>query len=169
MRTTDTAIEKRAWYREPMVWLVIAIPGLSVVVGMVMLAFSITSYDGLVVDDYYKQGVTINQRLERQSRAKSLGIQADVRLKHQEKRVEMNLTGNQAFQFPDQVTLGLHHATRAGLDTEAILIRAGDNHYIGAFEGLSAGRWHVVLQTEEWKISGSVFWPDDNELISIGY
>ena len=169
MNTTESPIERRAWHQEPMVWLVIAIPGLSVVVGMVMLAFSITSYDGLVVDDYYKQGVTINQRLERQSRATSLGIQADVYLKHQEKRVEIQLTGNQEFQFPDQVTLGIHHATRAGQDTETILIRAGDNYYIGTFEGLSAGRWYVVLQTDEWKISGSVFWPNDEELISIGY
>jgi len=169
MNTTDSPIERRYWYQEPVVWLVIAIPATSVVVGMLMLAFSIASYDGLVVDDYYKQGVTINQRLERQSRATVMGLGAEVKLDHLEKRVEVNLTGNQEFVFPDQVTIGLHHATRAGLDTEAALIRAGDNHYIGTFDGMSPGRWHLILQTDEWKISGSMFWPNDKGVISISH
>ena len=46
----------RPWQREPMVWMLIAIPASSVLVGMVMLWLAIASYDGLVVDDYHQQG-----------------------------------------------------------------------------------------------------------------
>ena len=47
---------QRHWYQEGYVWLVIAIPGLAVVMGVVLITLASTSFDGLVADDYYKKG-----------------------------------------------------------------------------------------------------------------
>ena len=44
-------------------------PAVAVVCGAVMLWLAITSYDGLVSDDYYKEGLAINQVLRRDKRA----------------------------------------------------------------------------------------------------
>ncbi len=55
--------ERSVWYREPYVWLLIAIPACAVVAGFVTLALAIATDDGLVVDDYYWQGKQINRVL----------------------------------------------------------------------------------------------------------
>ena len=59
----------RPWYREPFVWLLIAIPLTAVIVGFVGLALAIRSDDGMVEDDYYRQGMAINRMLDRDKAA----------------------------------------------------------------------------------------------------
>ena len=52
---------KKPWYREFYVWLVIFFPVLAIVAGFYTLKLAIESDDGLVEDDYYKQGIEINR------------------------------------------------------------------------------------------------------------
>ena len=52
------------WYKVPFVWLVVGIPLSAVIMGGVILYFSIVSFDGLVVDDYYTEGKKINRVLK---------------------------------------------------------------------------------------------------------
>ena len=51
--------QKSSWYRMPLVWMLILIPGSAVIMGVVMIWLAISNEDGLVADDYYKQGKTI--------------------------------------------------------------------------------------------------------------
>ena len=62
MRTSmkKSMTKTNRWYREPIMWLVIAFPLTAVIVGFVSLALAIRSDDGMVEDDYYKQGMTIH-------------------------------------------------------------------------------------------------------------
>ena len=73
--------QKKEWYRHPMVWMVIAIPASAVIVGSILLTLSITTFDGLVEDDYYKKGKEINQVLERDEFALEKEISAEVGIK----------------------------------------------------------------------------------------
>ena len=70
----------RNWHKQPMVWMIITIPAISVIVGMLMLMLAIRSDDGLVVDDYYQHGKEINRVLERDQLAAEYGLQARFRL-----------------------------------------------------------------------------------------
>ena len=115
--------ESKPWYREPMVWLVISIPAAAVIVGLSMLGYSITSYDGLVADDYYKQGKTINRRLERQARAADLELKADLDFQPENNRILAILSGNEKLTYPDTIRLTFHHSTRASLDVQGDLAR----------------------------------------------
>ena len=53
------------WYREPWPWLLMAGPVTVIIAGGFTAWLAVTSSDGLVADDYYKQGLAINQTLER--------------------------------------------------------------------------------------------------------
>lgn len=64
------------WYRHPWVWLIIAIPGSSVLVGAFMITAALNTPGDLVQDDYYRAGVAINQDLSARRRAEELGLQA---------------------------------------------------------------------------------------------
>ena len=66
------------WHRVPFVWLLIAIPLTAVIVGFVGLALAIRSDDGMVEDDYYKQGMTINRMLDRDKAAAAENLTSTV-------------------------------------------------------------------------------------------
>ena len=86
--------QSRPWYREPWQWIIMAPPAAAVVAGMVMLWLAITSYDGLVTDDYYKQGLAINKTLRRDDRASELSYRARVQLSEDSSRVRVNFPLN---------------------------------------------------------------------------
>jgi len=54
--------------------ILILIPAVSVVMGGIMLWLAISSFDGMVDDDYYQRGLQINQDLNRDSVALKAGI-----------------------------------------------------------------------------------------------
>ena len=157
----------RPWYREPLVWLVIAIPALAVVVGLSMLGYSIASYDGLVVDDYYKEGKAINQRLERQRRAAELGLEARLEFRPDLGQLSLVLDGNPGLAYPDRLRLSFHHSTRSNLDAITEPVRSGDRLYSSPLPQLVNGKWYVVLENEQWKMSRVLHWDGREQVLGI--
>ena len=88
------------WYREPLVWLVIMIPFAAVVMGAVMLTLAVSTFDGLVTDDYYQKGLQINRSLERDALAASYELTGEVALGAPGQAVEVSLVGNAQFRAP---------------------------------------------------------------------
>ncbi len=156
--------DARPWYREPLVWLLIAIPASAVVAGFVTLALAIATDDGLVADDYYWRGKEINRVLERDRAAAAGGLAADVRLDEGRGLVAVRLTARAAVELPAELRFSLLHATRAGLDRQVALARAPDGEYYGLLGSLPAGRWHVQLETDHWRLTGRLATPDEREL-----
>ena len=144
--------EPRAWYREPYVWLVLAIPALAVLSGIAMITIAIVSDDGLVVDDYYKRGKQINRVLERDRVAETLQLRAEVVIDAQN-AVRVKLQSAVNAPLPERVDLNLAFATRAGLDQLVVLQRTAYGHYAGELsQALIDGRWYAQLQTERWRL-----------------
>lgn len=79
-RPAAHAGDHRPWYREKWVWLLIAIPASSVVFGIIMLTLAIRSDTALVSDDYYKEGLAINQTMARERVAETLGLSGTMTL-----------------------------------------------------------------------------------------
>ena len=149
------SVDTLPWYRQPLVWMLIAIPASSVVVGMALLWLAAASYDGLVVDDYYKRGLEINRDLERDRSAERLGLSAKVVLDAQSGGVQARiLSDDTGALLPDRVILRLLHPTRSGMDQRIDLQLQGKGIYRGTSERLEAGRWHLQLETEQWRIVG---------------
>ena len=152
MITANTVVQT-PWYREPWPWLLMAGPAIVVVAGFVTLAFAIQSSDGLVADDYYKQGKAINMTLTRDAQARALGYRAQLNL---------NANGQVALRFDDALPastalkLTLHHPTRAGFDREILLRRVADNSYMAAMPPIDASRWSMTLEDEArtWRLTG---------------
>jgi hypothetical protein len=150
--------ERRNWKREPLVWLIIGIPLSAVVMGMVMLTLAINSYSGLVVDDYYKKGKQINLVLARDRLAYELGLAAGFRLSETGK-VEIRFNPDISVIPGDRIELVMVHATRPGLDQRLEF----DNNSLRLLEAdlqlPGSGRWNLFLQTEDWRLTGSLQYP----------
>lgn len=154
----------RAWYREPLVWLIISFPLAAVIAGFFTLYLAIISKDGLVVDDYYQKGKEINLSLARDHAAARHGLRADVTLDAAKQNVVVRLSATRGRPLPDRLNLRWLHATRAGFDHTQMLIRSPDGSYRSAFPELAPGHWYVQIEAQDWRLQGSLRIPADTRL-----
>lgn len=147
---------KSSWYRQPLVWLVLAIPASAVVMGAVMITISVYSFDGMVDDDYYRRGLEINRDLNRDEAAARLGLRAELSLDFDRRTVAADLSweGTIVNELPARLRLRLIHPTRAGMDRILILERDPGGVYRGELEPMAAGNWHLQLETNAWRLPG---------------
>ncbi len=149
------------WYREPWPWLLMAGPVAVIVAGIATIWIAVVSSDGLVVDDYYKQGLEINQTLERGALAARLGYRGELRLAPDARGVSLRLEAAAGAVLPAQLQLRVVHPTRAGRDGLVLLRQRGPGQYEGVAPDLSAGRWILVLEDMQssWRIGGALTVP----------
>lgn len=158
-----------SWHREPWLWLVIMIPAAAVLMGITMVIVSVVSYDGLVVDDYYKQGLAINRSLARDQTAAAYGLNATLDVDESQGAVAATLAWQAGFTPPHTLRLGLYHATRSGFDAELSLQRATPNRYTGHLPSLSPGKYYLQLEAHDWRLRGTLRQPGNQHGVELSY
>lgn len=156
----------KPWFREPWPWLLMLGPITVILAGVVTAWLAIKSNDGLVSDDYYKQGLTVNQRLHRDHQALQMGIQADLMSSGSGVRL---LLRSERGALSDKISLKLAHPTQAGNDQNIELQSHGAGFYEGNFSGELIGRWLVSIEDSElnWRLQGE--WQvDSSEPLHLG-
>jgi hypothetical protein len=140
------------WYRHLYVWLLIAFPAASVAGGVAMLVVAARTNDGLVVDDYYRQGMEINRRMERDRNAQAVGLDSDLAFDPESGRIRVVLSAQPGFKAPEQLSLRFMHPTRAGLDSVVVLDAVGPMSYEGPLPELEAARWYLLIEADDWRL-----------------
>ena len=142
------------WYKQFWPWFLISIPLATVVAAIFTIRIAMVSNDGLVVEDYYKEGLAINANKAKEKRAAELGISASVSLK-KNGAIEAQLTETPAdLTF---VTLSLIHPGVADQDLKIPLTHVGNGLYAVQQTGLNpAINWHVMISppSDEWRLLG---------------
>ena len=153
----------RPWYREPWPWLLMAAPLAAVVGGGITLWLAVTTNDGLVAEDYYKQGLAINRTMSRDNLARTRDLRARVVFGDSLNRVRVTLSGE---ALPDRLALRIAHPTRPGMDQAVALKGVGRGTYEAAVQPLSAGRWQITIEDEarSWRLAGAVTLPAQDAL-----
>lgn len=151
------------WYREPWPWFLMSLPAASIIAGIATVWLAARSADGLVVGDYYKAGLAINQTLAREETARALGIAAT--LERDGDMIVLRLTGRPAGS-PPGVRLTLVHPTRTGFDRNIDFIPAGADAYRAVMPSVSAGKWLAHLSDDAgiWRITGVIHTPLDGRM-----
>lgn len=147
----------RRWFQEPLVWLVISLPLSAVVAGFYTLWLAVRSADGLVIDDYYRQGLAINRELARDQRTAALGLRANISLSKD--HIDLQLSASDTAILPAQLKLQLLHPTRSGLDRQVLLTATAPGHYASRLSPLPAGYWHVLIEHADWRLTQRVSVP----------
>ena len=152
----DTRVQP--WYREPWPWILMAAPAAAVAAGLITFWLAVRSEDGLVVDDYYKEGLAINETLHRAETAARLGMTAELELDGERVRVRLTGAGRAA------PMLRFAHPTRSGMDQRVRLVLIGPDLYEARIGRLESGRWHVVLEQRDWRLAGDWVLPASGSL-----
>ncbi|MBY0268826.1 MAG: FixH family protein [Burkholderiales bacterium] len=149
------------WYREPWPWLLMAGPVTVIVAGIATIWIAVASSDGLVVDDYYRQGLAINQTLKRGALAAQRGYRAEAVLQLAGNGISVRLVTTAAAELPQTLQLHITHPTRAGRDGLVLLRQRSPGLYEGVVPVLSAGRWVLLLEDlqSSWRLSGTMTLP----------
>ena len=154
MSGSDT---QHRWYRIPIVWMVIGIPLTSVVVTLSIVWISVKTFDGVVVDDYYRKGLEINRDLARDRYADSISLEAIANIA--DDRLRFELRGNTNGSWPDRLELGFYHPTVSNRDVLVTMLHDGSGHYSAASPSLAFGKWNVMTGTDTWRLKGTLFHP----------
>jgi len=143
--------EPRPWYREPWPWILMAGPAATIVAGIFTMMLALRTEDGLVADDYYRQGLAINRELRRDERARELGLDAAVRFAGASVRVVLRGPA------PPRLRLRLVHPARAGRDQAIVLHRVALDAYEGRLTPAGGERRRLLLEDAggTWRLAGS--------------
>jgi hypothetical protein len=138
----------KPWYKEPWPWIVMAPPAAAVLAGIATIWIAAVTSDGLVAEDYYKQGLGINKVIAREERARAMGISAGLEVS--DGRIRVRLVG----ASPEALFVHLAHRTRAGFDQRLRLARV-DEAYEAELDPLAPGGWRVWIEDPQgsWRIA----------------
>ncbi len=158
------------WYREPWPWLLMAGPAAVLVAGAFTIWIAFTTSDGLVVQDYYKQGLAVNKVLAREETAKRLGMSAGITLSPDRHRMLVELIGAD----PLELVVRFAHSTRSGHDLAVRMARVAPGRYEAAVpQDLPPGRWNVIVDgprqgaRPEWRLAGD--WSGRDSFFKLGH
>ena len=154
MKTTLHGGDIEPWYRQFWPWFLILLPASVVVASLVTLYIANRGADDLVVDDYYKNGLTINRQLEKKQRSQDLGITAA--LDFSDQHVTAKIEG--PVQAASLHVL-LSPPLEADRDFTVSLSRIAPGVYQAVLPAPVAPRWHWTLtldQPEGWRLDGGI-------------
>lgn len=149
------------WYQQRWPWIIIGLIGFAVVSSLGLVYEAYTHPDPLVVGDYYKAGLTINQDLSRDQEARKLGLRANVRVNLKQGIIRVALGGKHKISLPE-LRLQLLHPTIAKHDVHMLLTPDA----AGGFDGrlthrLPPGNWYVLIEppNQAWRLHGRILLP----------
>lgn len=158
-----TETDKRPWYRQFWLWVVMTPLIVSVCVTSVMMSIAFRHADDVVIDNYYKHGRMINQTMEQDRRALALNLTAKIRFDRATGEVFMQIPAQEA--VPDKLLLLLGHPFEADLDQQIILQQIAAGRYRGDLDSVPEYAWYLTLmpeldkaqrKTAEWILSGEI-------------
>lgn len=163
VKTMNEPLDNKPWYRYGWLWLVIALPLSAVIAGISTVFIALHDPDSLVVDEYYKKGLAINEVLDREQQARDLGLKAQMVFGSE--HLSLRLEGAQ----PEQVVIRFIHPTRSAFDQENRLLHSAQGLYVSeAPVTLTAVAWYVHIEDGEgtWRLKGR-YHPDSGSSLDL--
>ena len=152
---------QKIWYKQFWPWFLIVVPLTSMVLSFTMMNLAFTGEDSMVIDDYYKQGRSINLKIQKLQQAKALNISAKTQVFSD--YVEVTFVSGVP-NNGEALTLDFFHSTQKFKDFSVTLLRDANGTYRAPLTGDVMGKWKLSLHPldETWKIQKVVSLPQTN-------
>jgi hypothetical protein len=152
---------QKKWYKQFWPWFLIIVPLTSMVLSFTMMNLAFTGEDSMVIDDYYKEGRSINLKIQKLQQAKILNISTKMQVFSD--YVEVTFISGEP-ESGEALTLDFFHSTQKFKDFSVILLRDANGTYRAPLEENVSGKWQLSLHPfeENWKIQKVVALPQAN-------
>lgn len=175
------------WYRQRWPWLLMLGPAIVVVAGVYTGWLAFTRQDALVVDDYYKEGKTINRDLRRDREASRQGVAIELNYVAASGKLNGVVRTNATAEVPTQgrgrgeeklpvsvspqalppaLTLQLLHPTLPEKDLRLVLYPMADGRFSVAVPALDQARWRILIEDgkRNWRLHGNLTLPQQTQI-----
>jgi uncharacterized protein len=162
--------ENTPWFKMPIMWLLIGIPASAVIVGIFFISLAVNTKDSLVRDNYYKDGLAINEELAWDKKAASLDVR--MRLVANADQSELHaFIDNSRAELPNLLLVKFSHPTLKDQDQDALLQRiANSNEYAGSLEHPLNSRFYIQIEAteQEWRVRNDAVIENNSSIEFIG-
>jgi uncharacterized protein len=145
----------RPWYREPMLWLVIAIPLLTVPAGLatVWIAASDPAATASADESARRMGQMQFTDLSADLAAAQRGIRGGASVQAERTRIEVRLSG----PAEGALSLRLRHFRDPARDQRVALESLGDGRWVAHVAPLGDESWNASLESDAgWRLAGRI-------------
>lgn len=171
MKAAQDEQAKKPWFKQPWLWFVLSVPIASVILSSIMVTVAVVGRDTLVSDNYYKDGMGINQTIEQDNMADDLGLKPTLEIVDQ--AIIIELVGDKYHPTLQQqafLTLKILHPTVGDQDQVIKLLPTPSGQFVGDLTSPVDGRRYVDLYAfdESWRIREEVTFPTSKVTLNIG-
>jgi hypothetical protein len=125
-------------------------PFVAIVASLASAWLALKSDDGVVAQDYYKQGLRINQRLKHAAANPERELGATITV-GAGGAVRVHVEGGTG-AAPQSLRLTLARPAASARDEIVILKPGADGDYVGVLGAQKPGRWIVTLESGAWRL-----------------
>lgn len=157
--------DSKPWYRQFWPWFLIALPASVVVAGLTTVYIAFKGADSLVNDNYYREGLAINQRLEQDQKAAAMALSAVIQVDQESGELFVTLTGEGVTD--SKLILQLLHPTDEKGDKQFLLSPISPGYYRTDLDLKLNHRYYLRLFPEfnpVWRLNGEIDFSHDNQV-----
>ncbi|EGG98916.1 Putative analog of CcoH2C [gamma proteobacterium IMCC2047] len=140
------------WYRQFWPWFIIALPATAVIASLYTVYIAVLNQPTMVEDNYYQQGLSINERIKQDQQASYLMLQANLSFSEQTRQVNVYLSGNH--KPLKNLILTITGVGDQKLDRSYKLKAVNNQLFSAELDELPEGRFHISLEPShrEWRL-----------------
>jgi uncharacterized protein len=152
MNPATSAPDNLPWWKEPMVWLIIALPVTAVVASFITLSIAIKHADDIVTLGYVKSGMAVTPNAASQQEAARRGLAGA--LTYKEGLLTLQLQGDA--EPAEALSLTLAHPTQDSMDIKIPLEQVSQGNYQARIELSGQGKRLLILEpaSQSWRLQG---------------
>lgn len=160
------------WYRQFWFWFVFGPLIFIIFLCVFTVSIAFRYADDVVTDNYYKDGVMINQTLQQDERASVLGLTAEVKFDVAAGEVFVSIA--KGVDLPEQLLLFMDHPVKKTKDQHIVLQKIASGQYRADLSSPPEYSWYLVLVPEtdlkkrtraEWALSGEINFAKSSETL----
>ena len=145
------------WYKQFWPWFIIFFPASAVVAGLTTVVIAVKNQDTLVNDDWYKDGLAINRRLDKQNLAMALDIGARITLNRDNNQLFLTVRNVDGLQS-SLLDVSFVHPTQAEKDATFQAFYTPKGFYVAQLPSTPEGYFHLRIGGEkiDWQLNGGI-------------
>lgn len=151
------------WYKQFWPWFLIGLVLFAISFCSVLLYFAVTTRDSLVSDNYYKDGLAINQELNRDRKASSLGLEGEFHF-YDNGQIIVTLDHKQPLGALPYLALKFIHPTLAHRDLTLRMTPLSNDRYQVQLDKPLTGHWYLDLRdpSDTWRLKAEIGLPNSS-------
>ncbi len=174
----DEPVMAKPGTREPWFWIIISPLILVLFACAITISIAVINADDVVVGNYYKQGLAVNEEFSLADNARSLGLSGEMRFDQQNSTIQIDFLNTKSESLPvlpEELILHLSHPAEKREDRNVILTLKSPGIYSGTVLSKIDNRWYWQLnpsssagrysENQRWQLTGELIISDRDEIL----